>query len=132
MAENKANHICKNPLCKKAYYACDYCDRTQNWKSVACSRECYNAYENMVIEARTKGVKVNTKPNRTDMTEKEVDELLSKPVEEVLQKTKEDLKDYVDEIGNLNVIEAVDKINEEINKKKTTTRSRQKKEVENE
>ena len=65
------------------------------------------------------------------MTEKEVDELLKRPVEEVLEETKEELKDFADIDGNVNFAKAVDEINRELDKK-TTTRSRKKKEIENE
>ena len=97
MSEIKPNHICKNPECRKAYYACNYCDRTLTWKSVACSKECYQKYTDLVIAERTKGKTVSVKPERTDMTEKEVDELLEQPIEDVLKETKEELKDYVSE-----------------------------------
>ena len=131
MSEIKPNHICKNPECRKAYYACNYCDRTLTWKSVACSKECYQKYTDLVIAERTKGKTVSVKPERTDMTEKEVDELLKRPVEEVLEETKEELKDFADIDGNVNFAKAVDEINRELDKK-TTTRSKKKKEIENE
>ena len=90
MAEIKANHICKNPECKKEYYACNYCDKSKNWRSVACSFTCYQKYMDLVIAERSKGKIVEVKPKRTDMTEKEVDVLLDTPVETVLEETKED------------------------------------------
>ena len=55
MADFKPNHICKNPKCKKHYYACDYCSRTLNWRSVACSFSCYQEYMDLVIAERSKG-----------------------------------------------------------------------------
>ena len=131
MSEIKPNHICKNPECRKNYYACNYCSRTLNWRSVACSFECYQKYTDLVIAERSKGKTVEVKPERTDMTEKEVDELLKRPVEEVLEETKEELKDFADIDGNVNFAKAVDEINRELDKK-TTTRSKKKKEIENE
>ena len=131
MSEIKPNHICKNPECKKAYYACNYCSRTLNWRSVACSFECYQKYTDLVIAERSKGKTVEVKPERTDMTEKEVDELLKRPIEEVFEETKEELKDFADIDGNVNFAKAVDEINRELDKK-TTTRSKKKKEIENE
>ena len=131
MSEMKPNHICKNPECRKNYYACNYCSRTLNWRSVACSFECYEKYMDLVIAERSKGKTIEVKPERTDMTEKEVDELLKRPVEEVLEETKEELKDFADIDGNVNFANAVDEINRELDKK-TTTRSRKKKEIENE
>ena len=131
MSEIKPNHICKNPECRKNYYACNYCSRTLNWRSVACSFECYQKYTDLVIAERSKGKTIEVKPERTDMTEKEVDELLKRPVEEVLEETKEELKDFADIDGNVNFAKAVDEINRELDKK-TTTRSKKKKEIENE
>ena len=54
MSEMKPNHICKNPECKKAYYACNFCDKNQNWRSVACSFACYQKYTDLVIAERSK------------------------------------------------------------------------------
>ena len=129
MSEMKPNHICKNPECRKKYYACNYCSRTLSWRSVACSPECYQKYTDLVIAERSKGKTVEVKPERTDMTEKEVDELMERPIEEVFEETKEELKDFADIDGNVNFAKAVDEINRELDKK-TTTRSRKKKEIE--
>ena len=131
MSEMKPNHICKNPECRKKYYACNYCSRTLSWRSVACSPECYQKYTDLVIAERSKGKTVEVKPERTDMTEKEVDELMERPIEEVFKETKEKLKEFADIDGNVNFAKAVDEINKELDKK-TTTRSRKKKEIENE
>ena len=131
MSEMKPNHICKNPECRKKYYACNFCDKNRTWRSVACSFECYQKYTDLVIAERSKGKTVEVKPERTDMTEKEVDELMERPIEEVFEETKEELKDFADIDGNVNCAKAVDEINKELDKK-TTTRSRKKKEIENE
>lgn len=120
MAEIKANHICKNPECKKEYYACNYCDKSKNWRSVACSFTCYQKYMDLVIAERSKGKIVEVKPKRTDMTEKEVDVLLDTPVETVLEETKSELSEYADIDGNVDFAKTVDEINEELNKKVTT------------
>lgn len=125
MAEIKANHICKNPECRKHYYACDYCGRSQNWRSVACSFACYQKYMDLVIAERSKGKDVEVKPERTDMTEQEVDALMEAPIEEVIEKTKEELKDFADINGDVDFAKAVDEINRELDKK-TTTRSKKK------
>ena len=125
MAEIKANHICKNPECKKEYYACNYCDKSKNWRSVACSFTCYQKYMDLVIAERSKGKIVEVKPKRTDMTEKEVDVLLDTPVETVLEETKSELSEYADIDGNVDFAKTVDEINEELNKK-VTTRSKKK------
>ena len=122
MSEQKPNHICKNPECRKHYYACDRCDKIQSWRSVACSVECYKKYTDLVIEARTKGKSVVSKPERTDMTELEVDTLLNKPMDEVLEdSTFSNSNDDNEE----NIDLESDKININSNKrKKTSTRSR--------
>lgn len=125
MAEIKANHICKNPECRKHYYACDYCGRSQNWRSVACSFACYQKYMDLVIAERSKGKDVEVKPERTDMTEQEVDALMEAPIEEVIEKTKEELKDFADIDGNVDFAKAVDEINRELDKK-TAARSKKK------
>ena len=125
MSEMKPNHICKNPECRKKYYACNFCDKNQNWRSVACSFACYQKYTDLVIAERSKGKTIEVKPERTDMTEKEVDELLKRPVEEVLEETKEELKDFADIDGNVNFANTVDEINRKLDKK-TTTRSNKK------
>lgn len=133
MSEMKPNHICKNPECRKHYYACNYCDKSNNWRSVACSFKCYQKYMDLVIAERSKNKKVTTIPERTDMTEKEVKELLNKPTEVVLEETKEQLKDYVGTDGSINFAKTVDEINEDLDKKKTTTtHSKKKKVVKNE
>lgn len=132
MSEIKPNHICKNPKCKKKYYACNFCDKNMNWRSVACSFGCYQEYMNLVIAERSKGKSIEIKPERTDMTEKEVDELLERPIEEVMEETKEELKEFADVDGNVNFAKTVDEINKNLEKKKTTTRSKKKKEFKNE
>lgn len=132
MAEKKTNHICKNKNCPngvngepKHYYACNYCDRTNQWRSVACCPECYDEYVKQVLDARSKNTKVDTLPERTDMTKEEVVELMETPVEIVLEETKEDLSEYIED--GLTVSEAIETINEEIDKKK----SKKKKKVNN-
>lgn len=119
MAEMKPNHICKNPNCRKHYYACDLCDRSQNYKSVACSRECFEIYTNLVLESRMKNKKVDILPDRTDMNKEEVKKLMRKPVKEVKEKTKNDLKNYIIDEDNINVEEIVEKINKDIDDKST-------------
>lgn len=125
MSEIKPNHICKNPECRKHYYACNYCSKTLNWRSVACSFACYQKYMDLVIAERSKGKDIEVKPERTDMTEQEVDALMEAPIEEVIEKTKEDLKDFADINGDVDFAKAVDKINRELDKK-TTARSKKK------
>lgn len=119
MPIHEANHICKNKNCPngingkpKHYYACDFCDRTKQWRSMACCPECYDAYIQQVIEARAKNKKVDILPDRTDKNETEVKELFEKPVEEVLESTKVELNEYLED--GRSIAQAIDKINEDI------------------
>ena len=125
MADFKPNHICKNPKCKKHYYACDYCSRTLNWRSVACSFACYQEYMDLVIAERSKGKVIEVKPERTDMTENEIDVLMEMPIENIIEKT---IKEFADIDGNVDFARAVDEINENLIKK---TNIRQKKRISN-
>jgi len=59
MIEHDPNRICKNLKCPygvngqpKCYYACADCDRTFNWRSVACCPECYIAYTKDQLDQR--------------------------------------------------------------------------------
>ena len=79
---NKPNHICKYTKCtngkdggRKHYFACDYCDRTQVWRSVACCPEHYDLYIKEVLAARGQSVPIDILPDRTDKTKEEVREL---------------------------------------------------------
>lgn len=122
MKINKPNHICKYSKCNlgedggaKHYYACDYCDRTNAWRSSACCIEHYELYIQEVLESRSKGNKTDVLPRRTDLEKDGIIQLLETPVEEVKKKTEEELKDYLDE--NTTLDDAIEKINEEIDKK---------------
>ena len=77
------NSICKNQGCRKAFHACLYCARAQNWRGVACSLECYQAYVRQVEEARAAGRAVDLLPDRTDMDKGEVRALMAMPLKEV-------------------------------------------------
>lgn len=119
----KPNHICKYSKCtygsdggKKHYYACGYCDATENWKSMACCKEHYNLYMQEILSAREKNEVVDTLPDRTDMTKEEVKNLKKKPLKQVKKETEKELQDYADEDGQVNIHDAVDKINAEIDK----------------
>lgn len=129
MTITKTNHICKNINCPhgengepKHYYACNYCDRTNQWRSVACCPECYDEYIKQVIEARSKNEAVNLLPVRTDKTEAEVKELLNKPEKVVLEETKEELKEYLTD--GQSIAEAIDAINADLNSNKTDKKNK--------
>lgn len=117
----KANHICKYSGCtlgkdggRKEYYACNYCDASENWKSMACCKEHYDLYIKEVLAARESGKTVDLLPERTDMTKEEIKILKSKPLKQVKKETEEELKAYVNEDGKVDIQEAVEKINKEI------------------
>lgn len=119
MINIKPNHICKYSGCtlgedggRKHYYACNYCDRTNSWRSVACCIEHYDLYVKEVLDARSKNKNVDVLPERTDINKKETAKILNTSVEEVLEDTKEELKDYLSE--ETTIAEAIEQINEEI------------------
>lgn len=128
MAEIKANHICKNPECRKEYYACDYCTNTLSWRSVACSFECFQKYTDLVIAERSKGKIVNVVPERIDMNENEVLELMNRPTEEVLAETKKQLEEYITD-DNPDISSIIGEINKELDSKKSSSNHSKKKSV---
>ena len=111
----KSNTICKYSKCnlgkdggRKHYYSCGYCVATENWKSMACCKEHYDLYIEEVLAARANGKEVDTLPDRTDIKKKSV--------KQVRKETEKELADYADENGDINITEAIDKINKEIDK----------------
>jgi hypothetical protein len=137
MSNYEPNHICKNIYCtkgadggRKHYYACNFCTRTRAWESVACSFECYQAYVDQVIEARSKGKEISTMPERTDMTEPELQELMETPVEIVKEETAKELSEFADIDGEVNFTEAVEAINKELDKKTNARNAKKQKDSE--
>ena len=127
----KPNHICKYSGCtlgddggRKHYYACDYCDRTETWRSMACCIEHYEQYIKEVLEARAANKVVNTLPERTDKTESEVKELFKQSKQETFDNAKEELKEYME--GGETIAQAVEKANKDIEKKSTRKRRKTK------
>ena len=125
----KPNHICKYSKCnlgedggRKHYYACNYCDRSNAWRSAACCKEHYDLYVKEVLEARSKNCPVNILPERTDISKEEVAKLYDKSVEEVLKDTTEELKDYLKD--GETIAEAIETINSEIDNSKKSRRKR--------
>ena len=114
----KPNSLCKNELCRRAYYACAYCTHANAWRAVACSPECFNAYMEQVAVARGLGKPVNLLPERTDMDENAVKELMAMPREDVIEMTKEELVDYKEDVAALGIVGTVDKINKRRGKSK--------------
>lgn len=109
----KLNHVCCNPNCtkgegggRKHYFACDYCDRTNSWKSICCSIECFNEFSTLQEKREN---------NRTDKTDEEMRLLMSTPVEEVKEQTISDLSAAgVDTTDG--ILAAVDSVNAELDK----------------
>lgn len=119
----KPNHICKYSKCtlgsdggRKKYYACGYCDATENWKSMACCKEHYSLYMQEVLAAREKNENVDILPDRIDMTKDDIKKLKKKPLKQVKKETEDELREYADENGEVNITDAVEKINIEIDK----------------
>lgn len=127
LKERKPNHICRNPNCTKGengnpkhYYACDYCDRTNTFRAYTCCAECWKEFCEI-----SNGKK--TYPIRTDKTSDEVNELYSKPIEQVKKETLEELSDLKSEIAEGGIQKAVEIINENIDKKSTVKAKSRKK-----
>lgn len=117
----KPNTICKYSKCslgkdgkRKHYYSCGYCVATENWKSMACCKEHYSLYMEEVLAARAKGDSIDTLPDRTDMTKAEIRQLKKRPIKQIKKETENELRNYADDNGGLDIKEAVDKINKEI------------------
>lgn len=115
-----ANHICKYSKCDlgengepKKYYACDYCDRINSWRSVACCRKHYDLYIREKLDAKSKQGILDLLPNRIDKTKEEVLQMYNEPAEDLFEQTRDTLKEYIqDDMSNLN--EAIEQINREI------------------
>lgn len=102
----KPNHKCA--YCGKEYYACNYCDRT-DYRRFACSQECFAKV------AWKFGAKyAHLRPQRTDMTEEQIDDLMEKPIEQVKAESLEELKDYREEIEQIGFNGVVSMINKEL------------------
>lgn len=122
MATKQPNTICKNRNCtngkdggRKHYYACRYCARTANWRSVACCEECYQAYLKQVAEARANNQPPDLLPERTDMTKDEVYTLVMEAdLEDVVRETEEELAEELAESPELGFGQIVDRINEQL------------------
>lgn len=118
----KPNHICKYSGCTlgedggaKHYYACDFCDRTNAWRSMACCIEHYELYIQEVLEARAANKQVDALPKRTDKTKEEVKEMMNLDEQTVLENTKKELGEYMQ--NGESVAEVIERVNEEIDKK---------------
>lgn len=126
MATKQPNTICKNRDCahgadggRKHYYTCRYCVHSLNWRSVACSEECYWEYMKQIEAARKKSVEPDIYPERTDMPRSEVVELVeSTDYEAAVKDTDQELAEELDENPGLGYADIVDQINHEIDKER--------------
>lgn len=116
----KANTVCKYMGCtlgedggRKHYYACGYCGGSEKWKAIACCREHYDLYIQDILKDREAEANALL-PERTDMTTDEVKKMKKKPLKQLKKEAEEELKDYADESGKVNISEAVDKVNAEL------------------
>lgn len=131
MSEIKPNHVCKNINChkgadggRKHYYACNLCDKRNNWRSVACSLECYEEYQKQVLEARSKGKHANILPERTDMTAKEIEaNIINAPEDIVAKATLEELSDFGESIDEIGLPSTIDEINTMLDKKQKVNKN---------
>lgn len=122
--KHKPNTICKYSGCtlgedggRKHYYACAYCAASEKWKAMACCREHYDLYIQEILKDR-EAEKDAMVPERTDMTKEEVKALKNIPLKQLKKEAKEELKEYADENGEVNIDEAVDKVNAELDKER--------------
>lgn len=81
---------------------------------MACCKEHYQLYMEEVRHARQSGQETDLLPDRTDLTKEEVRALQQKPLDQVKQETEQELSEYAQEDGNLDLIQAVEKINKEL------------------
>ncbi|MCI8416415.1 MAG: hypothetical protein HFI33_02735 [Lachnospiraceae bacterium] len=121
----KANTLCKYSKCnlgknggRKHYYSCGYCAATENWKSMACCKEHYSLYIEEVLAARERGELPDLLPDRTDMSKDEIRFLKRKPLDQIKKETENELSDYMDSDGNVNILGAVDLINKDLESNK--------------
>lgn len=84
---------------------------------MACCKEHYNLYVEEVLEAREHGKSVDTLPDRTDMSKDDIKLLKKKPIKQIKKETESELSQYADDLGEVNINEAVEKINKELDKK---------------
>lgn len=107
----KPNHICKNPDCRKQYFACNYCDATRAWHSACCSEDCYIKY----VDYIKRNNKIIGLPERIDMSEDDVIKLMNMPIDKVKEDTINSLmeSEYKEYFESHTLEETIDKINKD-------------------
>lgn len=116
----KPNHVCANSKCRKKYYACNYCDRT-SYKRIACSPECY---AEVVRSAKEKN-----EHTRIDKTPEEVAEIMSAPIEQVLESSIKEISQVIPNVEEIGINEAVRIINKKLDAEKPKKKRKKKTEV---
>lgn len=120
MSAKIANTVCRNINChkgkdggRKKYYSCAYCLKTESWRTVACSPECYAEYIHQVRIARGQ-----IKPERLDMSDDQIQNIVKNGDENKL------LKESFDEISTIlgkrqngSIEDAVDAVNRMLDKR---------------
>ncbi len=121
MAES--NHVCKNKHCNKKYYACDWCARTEAFRKVTCSRECYTEYAKEWIENHPNvdldkvdfalPIEIGRTRAQTIIHMQEISEI---PIEQVESETKQELSDmgYGKEVEELGISGTIELINDQL------------------
>ena len=120
----KPNTVCKNKDChhgedggRKHYYSCLYCVHSENWRSMACCEECYDAYMEQIRQARSHGDPVDTYAERTDMGHEEVVQLVDHAdTYQVIADTDSELAEAISELPGLGYGEIVDTVNQQLDR----------------
>lgn len=124
------NTVCRNPNCPngengepKKFYACHSCLRNNRWRAYCCCIECYEEYTRLILESRQANKADKPLPLRTDMTEKQIKDVMNTPQRVIDAYTKEvELKDYFDDNPTGTIADAVEKINKDIDENKKKSR----------
>lgn len=134
---HEPNTLCKNPNChhgedggRKHFYACAYCTGTKKWKAYCCSPECWDEYQSIIAQRTTGAEQQEDLPERTDMTQEEVKELIhDTPYEAIEETTRQELDGYLPEDAEISpetVGPVIDIINAEIDAERQTKRKNKK------
>ena len=120
----KVNTVCRNPNCThgedgkpKEFYACYSCLKKERWRSYCCCYECYEEYTQAILKSRAEGKPVEVIQNRKDLTKEEILEVKSMPDEVIDDYVKNvELKDYFEENPEMSIGEAVEMVNNDIDR----------------
>lgn len=110
----KPNAVCRE--CGSEYYVCKYCLKTNTWRTFVCSLECFNEYTKKTLAFREK----QARENNTTYSDEELKKIKETPLEQVVEETKQDLKDYFDENKGKTLSQVLDIVNDDIKSAKKT------------